>query len=414
MTKKGMTSTIVHAERHFKSEHGAIHKPIHVSSQYAYETADELVDAFRRYDSFTYSRQGTPTTAALESLITQLEEGTGTLSFSSGMAAISSTLYALLRAGDHLICSKYIFGNTKSLLGQLQQLGVEITFVDPCNMVEVEAALQDNSRMLFTETIANPGTQVAELAKMGDFCEKHNLVYFIDSTMNTPYLLKGKDIKASLVMHSLSKYFCGHANALGGSVTSTGLYDWTAYPNIYDDYKKPELDDWGLLQIKKKGLRDVGACMTSDAAHRILMGTETMILRLERCFANAQRLAEFLVKHPLVDKVSYPGMTCHPQHALATQLFGGRGFGGLLAVELNDAVDPLRLSDDLELPVMATHLGDNRTLILPAAKTIYYEMGPEGRQSMGIAEGLLRVSVGIEDIDDLIADFDSALSKQAG
>ncbi|WP_028357020.1 cystathionine gamma-synthase family protein [Brackiella oedipodis] len=412
MSKYGLTTTIVHHEQQQAIEHNAVHKPIHVSCQYAFANANELVTAFQGTGGFTYSRQGTPTTSVLEDLINTLEEGIGTISFSSGMAALSAVFYSLLRQGDHLICSKFIFGNTKSLLTQLAHLGVEITFVDPCNAQEISAAIQDNSRMLFTETIANPGTQVAALQEMGQLCKAHGLVYVIDNTMTTPMLLKGKDVQADIVMHSLSKYICGHANALGGSLTVTGLYDWSRYPNIYDDYKKGDVYHWGLLQLRKKGLRDVGACMSSDAAHRILMGAETFPIRMQRYCSTAQQLAEFLQNQAGINKVTYPALSSHPEHQRCQDLFGGNG-GALLAIELSDDVDCLAFLDELKLVVLATHLGDNRTLALPVARTIYHEMGPQKRAEMGIVDGLLRVSVGLEDPQDLIDDFANALKKLA-
>ncbi|HUH40372.1 MAG TPA: cystathionine gamma-synthase family protein [Castellaniella sp.] len=409
MSDNGFSTQIVHSDRRAHLEHGAIHQPIHPSTEYAYADARELAAVFQGKAGYTYARQGTPTTAALEAKITAMEQGQATVSFATGMAALNACFFALLRNGDHLISSKYIFGNTNSLLLTLANFGVEVTLVDATDAREVEAAIRPETRMVFVETIANPGTQVADLAAIGDLCRAHKLVYVIDSTLSTPYLSPSRVFGASLVINSLSKHVGGHGNGLGGAVTQTGLFDWSDYPNIYPQYRKGDAHHWGLLQIKKKGLRDMGGTLSSDVAHRISAGSETMALRMDRICSNALALARFLAAHPKVARVHYPGLDTHPQHHRAAQWFGGR-FGGLLGVELNSEIDVFECLNHLRTVILATHLGDNRTLVLPAAHTIYYEMGAEHRALMGIPDGFLRISVGIEDETDLIADFDQALA----
>lgn len=408
MAKHGFTTNILHSDRRDGVEHGAVHKPIHTSSQYSYPDARELAAVFQGKAGYTYARQGTPTTDALERKITKMEGGVSSLSFATGMAALSALFTTLLRAGDHLISSQYIFGNTNSLFGTLQLLGIEVTLVDPTDVKAVAAALRPNTRMVFTETIANPGTQIADLEGIGAFCRANNLVYVVDNTLTSPWLFQPRTVGASIVMNSLSKHIGGHAHALGGSLTDTGLFDWTTYPNVLDVYKKGATAGWGMTQIKKKGLRDMGATLSADAAHRISVGAETLALRLDKICSNAMALANFLSNHPCVARVSYPGLSSHPQHARAAQLFNGR-YSMLLGVELADGVDTFEFMNKLEVVILATHVGDTRTLALPAAQTIYYEMGPALRAQMGIADGLVRVSVGIEDEADLIGDFAQAL-----
>ena len=377
MEKYGLTTELVHAERRQNLENGAVHKAIYTSSQYTYEDANDLVAVFQGRPGFSYARQGTPTTASLERVINQMEGGDGTCTFATGMAALTSIFYTLLQAGDHIISSQFIFGNTNSLLINLARLGVEVTHVDGRDVAQVKAAIRPNTRMVFMETIANPGTQIVDLAAIGDLCEEENLLYVVDNTMTSPYLLQGKRVKAGLVMNSLSKIICGHANALGGSVTSTGLFDWADYPNIYDDYKSGDSKTWGLLQIRKKGLRDMGATLSADAAHRIAGGVESFELRMQRSCANAMALAQFLEQHPSVVSVSYPGLTSHPEHERAEALFGDKGFGSLLSFELQEDIDCIDFLNRLDIVLLATHLGDTRTLSLPVAKTIYHELGPE-------------------------------------
>ena len=262
--------------------------------------------------------------------------------------------------------------------------------------------------MVFVETIANPVTQIAALEEIGDFCEQQKLVYVVDNTLTSSYLFDAKAVKVSLIVTSLSKYVSGHGNALGGSVSDTGLFDWTNYPNIFHAYRKGNEKMWGLNQIKKKGLRDMGGCLSSQMAHIISMGSETMELRMERQCDNALALAKLLDAHPKVAKVYYPGLESHPQHATAQRLF--KKFGAILSFDLIASEDCCVMLNKLNIVINATHLGDNRTLALPVAPTIYGEMGLEARQKMGISETMVRCSIGIENTIDLIADFEQALA----
>ena len=410
MAKHGFTTRILHNDRHLSVEHGAVHKPIHTSTQYAYSDARELAAVFQGKAGYTYARQGTPTTDALEKKVSAMEGGGISLTFSTGMGALSALFTTLLRAGDHLISSQFIFGNTNSLFGTLEHLGIEVTLVDPTDVSAAAAAIKPNTRMVFTETIANPGTQVADLEGLGRLCVEHKLVYVVDNTLTSPWLFQPRTVGASLVMNSLSKHIGGHANALGGSLTDTGLYDWTQFPNILDVYKKGPSQGWGITQIKKKGLRDMGATLSADAAHRLAVGAETLSLRLDKISSNALALAKFLVTHPSVARVSYPGLESHPQHERARKLFGGK-YSNLLGVELAEGIDSFDFLNRLQIVILATHVGDTRTLALPAAQTIYYEMGPALRKQMGIADGLIRLSIGIEEQEDLLADFAQAFEQ---
>lgn len=406
--KNGFTTTIVHSDRRALVEHGAVHKPMHPSAEYAFKDARELAAVFQGKAGFTYARQGTPTTTALEAKITQMEQGVATVTFASGMAALAATFFTLLKAGDHLISSQYIFGNSNSLLGTLAGLGVNVSLVDATDVANVAAAYTPETRMVFTEAIANPGTQVADMKAIGEWAREQNLVYVIDNTLATPWLCTGTELGASLVVNSLSKHIGGHGNALGGAVTDTGLYDWSGYENIAEAYRGGKPTSWGLTQIKKKGLRDMGGSLAAESAHRIAVGAETLSLRMDKACSNALALAQFLEQHPMVAKVHYPGLANHPQHARASALFRGR-YGALLGVELVENIDIFEFLNRLQVLVLATHLGDNRTLVLPMAQTIYYEMGAERRALMGISDNFLRVSVGIEDTADLIGDFEQAL-----
>lgn len=405
----GFTTRTVHGDRLGGVEHGGIHKPMHTSVQYGYANAAELIGVFKgEIAGFNYARQGTPTVAALEACVNRMEDGRGTICFATGMAAIVAVFTTLLKAGDHLIASKFVFGNTNSVLGTLQGLGIRVSMVDATDAAEVAAAVTPQTRMVFVETIANPRTQVADLAGIGAVCKAHGLIYVVDNTVTSPWLFKPKAVGASLIINSLTKSIGGHGNALGGAVTDTGLFDWSNYPNIFEGYRKGNPATWGLGQIKKKGLRDQGAALSSEASHHLAVGAETLGLRMNATSANAQALAEMLEAHPAVRRVYYPGLASHAQHARAQELFCGNSW--LLAFELTDDADCLPFIDRLTLPIIATGLGDTRTLIIPVAHTIFWEMGAEKRAEMGIAESLIRVSVGIEDQQDILGDFAQALS----
>ena len=413
MEKQGFTTGIVHDDRISGSEHGGVRQPIHTSVQYGFERVEDLIGVFQgtKKGGFNYARQGTPTTAALERKITSLEDGVGTICFSTGMAAITATFLTLLRAGDHLVSSRYVFGNTNSLLGTLRAYGIEVTTVDACNLEDVKSALRPNTRMMFVETIANPGTQIPDLEGIGGLCRERGIAYVVDNTITSPAVFQPKAVGASLVINSLTKTIAGHGAALGGAVTDTGRFDWSAYPNIADAYRGSAAKDQGLLQIRKKGLRDMGASLSSEHAHSIAMGAETLALRMKQSSANALALAQFLEAHPAIGQVFYPGLKSHPQYALAQKLFKGASW--LLSFELLNAERMVEVVNALQLPIKATGLGDTRTLIIPVAPTIFYEAGAQTRKEMGISDGMLRLSVGIEDIDDLIADFSQALERAA-
>jgi O-acetylhomoserine (thiol)-lyase len=407
-TRWAFTTNTVHGDRRAGVEHGAIHKPIHTSVQYGYATAKEIIDVFQgAVPGYVYARQATPTVAALEGIVNRMEGGRATVCFATGMAAITAIFMTLLRAGDHLIISKFIFGNTNSVAATLQGLGIEVSMVDATEAARVAAAIKPNTRMVFVETIANPRTQVADLVGIGALCQAHKLVYVVDNTVTSPWAFQPKTVGATLVVNSLTKSIGGHGNALGGAITDTGQFDWSDYHGISEIYRKGDPAGWGMVQLRKKGLRDQGAALSSEAAHHLAVGAETLALRMQATGASAQALAERLAAHPAVRYVYYPGLASHPQHARAKQLF--RNCSWLLAFELKDDADCLPFLDRLRLPIIATGLGDTRTLIIPVAPTIFWEAGAERRADMDIADSLIRLSVGIEDTVDIVDDFMAAL-----
>ena len=382
--KYGFTTTTLHSDRQKEIEHGSLHKPIHTSVTFGYNDARELATVFQgKKPGYRYGRQGNPTVAALEDKVNKMEEGLSTICFATGMAAIGAVVQALLREGDHVVSSAFLFGNTNSLWQTVGGQGVKISMVDATDVKNVEAAIQPNTRIVFVETIANPRTQVADLARIGKLCAERGILYVVDNTMTSPYLFRPKTVGASIVINALTKSIGGHGNALGGSLTDTGLYDWSRFPNILETYKRYPTAQWGMAQIRAKALRDFGGSLGPEAAHHLAVGAETMALRLDRECANALAVAQMLEADDRVAAVYYPGLKSHPQHAISTELF--RAYGSLFSFELKDGIDCFDYLNRLQLGVSASNLGDTRTLVIPVAHTIFYEMGAERRASMGIA-----------------------------
>jgi O-acetylhomoserine (thiol)-lyase len=407
-TTYGFTTTILHNDRQKQIEHGSPHKPVHTSVTFGYTDARDLAAVFQgKQSGYRYGRQGNPTVSALEDKITKMEDGVASLCFATGMAAIGALFQGLLREGDHVVSSLFLFGNTNSLWQTCAAQGVKLAFVDATDLAQVEAAISPATRMVFVETIANPRTQIADLKRIGDLCRERGILYVVDNTMTTPYLFQPKTVGAGLVVNSLTKAIAGHGNVLGGALTDTGLFDWSSYPHIAPNFRKQPSAQQGMAQLRAKALRDFGASLAPDAAHQIAVGAETLALRMERECANALALAHMLEADPRVAVVHYPGLPSHPQHAIAKALF--RSFGTLLSFELKPEIDCFDYLNRLKLAINATHLGDTRTLVIPVAHTIFFEMGPERRAEMGISDSLIRVSVGIEDTQDLLRDFALAL-----
>lgn len=410
MNNKGFTTRLIHADRLINQpESGAVHQATNNSVLFEFKRAQELVDVFQgKQTGHVYSRSSSSSTVALQNILNNLEGGAGAVTFATGMAAITATMLSLFKAGDHLILSRFLFGNTRSLTETMESLGISLSFVDVTDSTKVEEALQVNTKAVFLETIANPVTQVADLTAIGRWCTANQLLFIIDTTMTPPNLFDAKSVLASLTISSLTKYIAGHGNVLGGAVVDCGTFDWSKFDNILDIYRGAAVAQWGLTQIRKRGLRDMGGTLAPDSAHAISVGLETLVLRTQRICDNALRLARYLQSHPKIAKVYYPGLADHPQHARAKELF--KGFGGILSLDLADGIDPIAFLDQLKLVICATHLGDTRTLALPVASTIYFESSAEQRKQMGVNDNMIRMSIGIEDFEDLVSDFDQAFS----
>jgi O-acetylhomoserine (thiol)-lyase len=408
---KGFTTRLVHADRLLNApESGAVHQATNNSVLFEYKDAQGLVDVFQgKKAGHVYSRSSSGSNVALQNILTHLEGGIGAVTFATGMAAITATMFSLFKAGDHLIVSHFLFGNTRSFAETMQTLGIELSFVDVTDVQNVEAAFKKNTKAVYLETIANPVTQVADLRAIGQLCESKKCLFIVDNTMTPANVFDANSVLASLTVSSLTKYIAGHGNVLGGAVVDTGLFDWGNFENILPIYRGADVSQWGLIQVRKRGLRDMGGTLSPDSAHAISIGLETLVLRTNKICENAMRLASFLDNHVNVSAVYYPGLSHHPQHFLARELFNG--YGGILSLDLANHIDPIKFLNALNLVICATHLGDTRTLALPVASTIYFESSAKERQEMGVNDNMIRLSIGIEDIDDIIVDFEYALAS---
>lgn len=427
----GFNTSILHADIRNRTGQGAIHQGIQPSVTFGYQDVKDLIEVFQnRKKGYVYSRNSSPSVAALERQITLLEGGRSSLVFSTGLAAITAAFISLLKAGDHIVASRYLFGNTHSFFMTLIRMGFEVDFVDTCNAMEVKRAFKLETKFFFAETIANPGTQIPDWKGISKVLKQHErkgrkIVSFIDNTLTTPYLFRPQEWGFSFSVNSLTKYMAGQGSVLAGSLTDLGNWKGNQDENILSKYKKLQPRDCQMMQIRKKGMRDLGPTLSPYAAHFVSLGLETLSLRMEKHMRNAQMVADFLFRHPRVKAVYYPGLKTHPQFTWAQEWY--RGKGAILSFILdenkkesswrkNNRVNKSENSlisffNALRLIIKSSHLGDTRTLAIPVAKTIFHEMGPELRQEAGIDENQIRLSIGIEDLEDIIADIAQALEK---
>lgn len=394
-------------------ETGATVTPIHQTTAYAYGTAEEISDCFAgRAPGYIYSRISNPTATALEQRLNALEEGLGCLSTASGMGAIASVAIGLTRAGDHIVASRGIFGGTVSFFTRtLERFGVRTTFVEPGDPAAYAAAIEPATRFIFIETITNPAMDVVDVPAVAAVAHEAGLPLVVDSTVTTPVLLRPGEHGADLVVHSLSKFVNGHGNSLGGAVIDTGNFDWAHGPfeDIAQLARKAGKRAF-LAHLRTLIYRDLGCCPAPLNSFLHLVGLEGLPLRMAAHCRNAQALAEYLAGHPQVAWVRYPGLPSSPSHEVATRLFGGR-YGGLLTFGLGTSEAASRFIDGTRLAQNAANLGDSKTLIIHPASTIFQEFTAEEREAMDVPADMVRVSVGVESTDDIVADFAAALGQ---
>jgi len=364
---------------------GAILTPIYQSTTYVQESVDTYMSK-----GFSYSRSGNPTVVALENRITALEGGVGTACFATGMAATSAVMMALLNAGDHAVVSDVVYGGTHRLSTRvLSRFGVEYSFVDTSEPQNVRQAIKDNTRLIFTETPANPTLKLTDIAAVSEIAREHKIPHCVDNTFLTPYYQRPLELGADLSLHSTTKYIDGHNITVGGAVVANDSQHLEA------------------IQFVRNCL---GSNMSPMVAFFTLQGCKTLSTRLEAQSASAVKIAEYLSTHPMVEQVAYPGLASFAQHELASRQ--ASGFGAMLWFEVKGGVEAgKKLMDTLELWSLAENLGSAESLVTHSVTMTHADMDPAERQKVGITDGLVRLSVGLEHPEDLIADLDQALGR---
>ena len=390
--KCGLGTTAIHAGT-LKNLYGTLAMPIYQTSTFIFDSAEQGGRRFALEEAgYIYTRLGNPTTTVLEDKIAALEEGEAAVATSSGMGAISSTLWTVLKAGDHIVTDKTLYGCTFALMCHgLTRFGIDVTFVDTSNLDEVKSAMKENTRVVYLETPANPNLKIVDIEALAKIAHTNpNTLVIVDNTFATPYMQKPLTLGADVVVHSVTKYINGHGDVIAGLViTNKALAD----------------------QIRFVGLKDMtGAVLGPQDAYYIIRGMKTFEIRMERHCKNARKVVEFLNNHPKIERVYYPGLETHPGYEIAKKQM--KDFGAMISFELKGGFEAGKtLLNSLKLCSLAVSLGDTETLIQHPASMTHSPYTKEEREAAGITDGLVRLSVGLENVEDIIADLEHGLEK---
>ena len=392
---------------------GAAALPLYESAAFAYPTAKMLESVFAGKEfGYVYSRIANPTVTAFEQKMTALENGLGSLAVSSGMAAIATTIFVLAGPGDEIVASKSLFGGTLSLLnGRVKRQGIRTEYVDSTNIAAYESAITEHTRLIFVETIGNPKLDVPDIAAIAKIARTRNIPLVVDGTLSTPYLFRAKDADAALVVHSATKYITGNGTAIGGVIVDCGTYDWSKSPSSVIRTVAEKAGAAAFLAVARKEIvTNTGNCLAPLNAFLHHLGLETLSLRMRCHCENAKAFANHLLNHPKVTSVNYPGLSSNPDHKVAVRQFNGL-FGGVVTITLGSPDAARACIDNLRLAKNLANIGDAKTLVIHPASTIYRDVPADEMRKAGVSDDMIRVSVGIESIDDIIVDFDAALVK---
>ena len=420
----GFDTLQVHAGARPDPATGARQTPIYQTTAFVFRDADHAAALFNLQEvGYIYSRLTNPTVAALAERIATLEGGQGAVCCSSGHAAQIMALFPLMGPGRNIVVSTRLYGGTVTQFTHtIKRFGWSAKFVDFDDLAAIEAAIDDDTRAVFCESIANPGGYVTDLPAVARVADKAGLPLIVDNTSATPYLCRPIEMGATLVVHSTTKYLTGNGTVTGGAIVDSGKFDWSA-SDKFPSLSEPEPAYHGLkfhetfgplaytFHSIAIGLRDLGMTMNPQGAHYTLLGIETLSLRMERHVANAKKVAEWLEKDPRVDYVTYAGLPSSPYYDRAQKLYP-KGAGALFTFAVKGGYDAcVKLVDSLELFSHVANLGDTRSLIIHSASTTHRQLTPEQQEAAGAAPNVVRLSIGIEDADDIIADLDQGLSK---
>ncbi|MCM5678385.1 O-acetylhomoserine aminocarboxypropyltransferase [Schlegelella sp. S2-27] len=401
---------------------GARAVPIYLSTSFVFDDSDHAAALFNMERSgHVYSRISNPTTAVLEERIAALEGGAGAIATASGQAALHLAIVTLMGAGSHIVASSALYGGSHNLLHYtLARFGIETTFVKPGDIDGWRGAVRPNTRLFFGETLGNPGLDVLDIPTVSTLAHELGIPLLVDSTFTTPYLMRPFDHGADLVYHSATKFLSGHGTVIGGVLVDSGSFDWEAsgrfaeltqaYAGFHNMVFTEESTIGAfLLRARREGLRDFGACMSPHTAWLILQGVETLSMRMERHIGNTRKVVDYLSRHPLVERIGYPELPGHPSHALAQRLLP-RGCGSVFSFDMKGSRSQgRRFIETLKVFSHLANVGDCRSLVIHPASTTHFRMDDAALAQAGIAQGTIRLSIGLEDADDLIDDLGRAL-----
>jgi O-acetylhomoserine (thiol)-lyase len=412
----------LHAGQQPDPVHGARAVPIYQTTSYVFRDTDHAAALFNlERAGHLYSRISNPTTAVLEERIAALEGGVGAVCTSSGQAALHLAVITLMDAGSHIVSSQSIYGGSHNLfMHTLPRFGIETSFVDPRDPEAFQKAIRPNTRLLFAETLGNPGLEVLDTPAVSRVAHEAGLPLMIDNTFATPYLCRPLDFGADLVHHSITKFMGGHGIAIGGVIVDGGKFDWQAsglFPTMTEPYAGYHgityADEFGpqafVMRARTEGLRDFGACISPTNAFHILQGVETLPVRMARHVENARKVVAFLDGHEAVEWVTYPELPGHPDHELAKTILPN-GCGAIFSFELKGGREAgRRFIEGLRLFSHLANVGDAKSLVIHPGTTTHQQMDAEALEAAGVTEGLVRLSVGLEDPDDLLEDLGRGL-----
>ncbi len=401
---------------------GARAVPIHLTTSFVFESSDQAAALFNlERAGHVYSRISNPTNAVLEQRISALEGGIGAITTASGQAALHLSIATLMGAGSHIVASTALYGGSQNLLHYtLRRFGIETTFVKPGDIAGWRAAVQPNTKLFFGETVGNPGLDVLDIETVSAIAHEAGVPLLVDSTLTSPWLIKPFEHGADLVCHSATKFLSGHGTVIGGLVVDGGSFDWDKsgkFPELTSPYEgfhnmvfsQESTVGAFLLRARREGLRDFGACMSPHSAWLILQGIETLSLRMERHMSNTRRVVEFLSGNAFVARVGHPLLESHPSHALAQKLLP-RGAGSVFSFDLKGSREQgKKFVESLKVFSHLANVGDCRSLVIHPASTTHFRMSDEALAAGGITQGTIRLSIGLEDPDDLIDDLKRAL-----
>ena len=425
----GFDTLALHAGAQPDPATGARAVPIHLTTSFVFESSDQAAALFNmERPGHVYSRISNPTNAVLEQRVAALEGGVGAIATASGQAALHLAIATLMGSGGHIVASTALYGGSQNLLNYtLRRFGIDTTFVQPGDVDGWRAAVRPNTRLFFGETVGNPGLEVLDIPTVAQIAHEAGVPLLVDSTLTSPWLIKPFEHGADLVYHSATKFLSGHGTVIGGVLVDGGSFDWEKsgrFPELtqpYDGFHGMVFTEEStvgafLLRARREGLRDFGACMSPHTAWLILQGIETLPLRMERHMRNTEKVVQFLASHPFVARVGHPLLASHPSHALAQRLLP-RGAGSVFSFDTKGSrAQGKAFIEALKLFSHLANVGDCRSLVIHPASTTHFRLSDEALAAAGIGQGTIRLSIGLEDADDLIDDLKRALkaAEKAG